>query len=403
MRSAKLFALSPIVTTTLIATAAPSALGATTASARSGDVAPPNCKKYSVRETYSIDAAGRRSAAQSDSGKVRVFGGGANGMKVVVPPAGFDPHAATDSQLRLYGFPPRPASGPARERWNRLYPHRHIDYVTPEMCSNTGVTAGPPSTSRAGGTALASVPLTSPRWSGGLAIRATGSPAFTAAFVQWNEPTFVAACPTQSSYNIWSGLGGWTSGESKWGLLQVGVDNLGGTGPNDDYVWWEALNQSKTQTLPEQVVTNMKVSAGNKVQAMTYYDPIGHTIAFQVYNLSTNKLVTLGPWSIIKDQNGIPLGTADDYYDGTYAETIAERSQVNDKNVNLRQPSSKYSQFLDTEIANDQDGDVVPGYQYPNWNQVNMSDDAGGNLLSVPANFPTSGSPAWKNTWKACS
>jgi hypothetical protein len=70
--------------------------------------------------------------------------------------------------------------------------------------------------------------------------------------------------------------------------------------------------------------------------------------------------------------------------------------------VNLRQPQSKYSYFLDAEITNDADGDVSPGYQYPNWQPINMINDSG-TELSVPATFPTSGTPAWKNTWKACS
>lgn len=196
-------------------------------------------------------------------------------------------------------------------------------------------------------------------------------------------------------------MGRWDT-SSKWGLLQAGVDNLNGTGPNQDYLWWEALNQNNAQTLPEQIITNLKVSAGNKIQAMTYYDPADHTIAFQIYNLTTNQLVTLGPWSGIVDQNGTAAAIADDYYDGTYAETIAERSRYNHKAVNLRRPQSGYSQFLDAEIANDPDGDVFPGYQYSNWQPINMLGDSG-NEPSVPTSFPTSGAPAWKNTWKACS
>jgi hypothetical protein len=31
----------------------------------------------------------------------------------------------------------------------------------------------------------------------------------------------------------------------------------------------EALNQNNAQTLPEQVITNLKVSTGKKIQAMT--------------------------------------------------------------------------------------------------------------------------------------
>lgn len=63
---------------------------------------------------------------------------------------------------------------------------------------------------------------------------------------------------------------------------------------------------------------------------------------------------------------------------------------------------NKYSQFLDAEIADDPDGDVAPGYEYPDWQAINIVAD-NGDVLSSPATFPTSGIPAWKNTWLACS
>jgi hypothetical protein len=244
-----------------------------------------------------------------------------------------------------------------------------------------------------------------------MALQQAGQPGFTFAAVQWTEPTFNAACPTGSGYTIWSGLGGWNArSRTSWGLLQTGVDNLGGNGPNDDYAWWEALNQYNSQTLPEQIITNFKVSPGDDVQAVTYYRPSDHSVAFQLYNITTNQLAQLGPWTGIQDQNGQPQGTADDYYDGSSAEMIAERPTYNNSYVNLRQPGPAGGQahasvFTDSAIGNDNDGDAYPGAAFPDWNSITMSGDTG-NVVSDPSGFPTDPStyPAgWTNTWENCS
>jgi hypothetical protein len=385
---------STIAVTLLFSTAA--AFGATTDTAATGGTLR-DCQKYPVAETYSIDSAGRRSFAAGDTGKVEVFGKGGNTMKVAVPPASFDPHTATDAQLRMYGFPPRPESGPARTRWDALYPNHKIDYVLPEMCSDPHVTHRPAPRTQP---ALAPTPLTSENWSGGMAVNPPDEPPFTSAFVRWQEPSFNAGCPTASGYTIWSGIGGWFTTAPVWGLLQAGVDNIGGSGPNVDYAFWEALNQNEDQTLPEQHITNLKVSARDQVQSMTYYNPIDKTVSFQIYNLTTNKLATLGPWSTIIDTTGHVKGLASDYYDGSTAELIAERPSVDGNYLNLRQPQTGYSQFLDAELGYDSDGDPFPGYEYVGWQPVKMRSDKD---LSVPTGFPTSGATMWQNTWKACS
>jgi hypothetical protein len=93
-------------------------------------------------------------------------------------------------------------------------------------------------------------------------------------------------------------------------------------------------------------------------------------------------------------------GLASEYYDGSTGELIAERPSVNNEYINLRQPKTGYSQFLDAELGYDSDGDPFPGYEYVGWHPVTMQSDKD---LSVPAGFPTSGATMWQNTWKACS
>jgi hypothetical protein len=363
------------------------------------------CRAFPVKDTYRADATGRRLTQEtSNSDTVREFGTSKGAMKVTVPPAGFDPLAASASRLRRYGFPPRPSEPTALQRWKELYPKSGIDYVVPDMCQTTlPVTHKPHWTGNDGAASpLVSLPP-SDNWSGGIAQQAAGNPSFTFADVKWTEPTFSASCPTMSGYTIWSGLGGYNSG-TNGGLLQAGVDNLGGTGPNSDYAWWEALNNNPATTLPEQVITNFPVSAGDQVQSVTYYSRPDITVSFQLYNVTKNKLVTLGPWHAIVDQNGDVQGTADSYYDGSTAELIAERPSYNRSPVNLRQPTSGSSTFLDSALGNDDDGDPYPGYQFPNWRRLNMQARDSGHLLSEPTGFPTKpGNNGWTNLWHNCS
>ena len=178
------------------------------------------CRLLPVKDTYSVDASGRRVAHADDStAKVKVFGSGDSAMSVTVPPKSFDPHTASQEQLHRYGFPPRPKSGAALARWNKLYPHRSIQYVTPTMCSaNNGVRHLPRTPRHTAKPAVTSD--TSTNWSGGIAIQQPQWSSFTFAVVQWVEPNFIAGCSSASGYSIWSGLGGWNaaSRRTKYGL-----------------------------------------------------------------------------------------------------------------------------------------------------------------------------------------
>jgi hypothetical protein len=327
-------------------------------------------------------------------------------MKVTIPPADFDPHTASDSELHRYGFPPRPASPSARHRWDLMYPKKNIHYIVPAMCQARSPLTHQPH--RTGGISAASPLVGLPpadTWSGGIAQQAAGKPGYTFSDVRWTEPSFSASCPERSAYSIWSGLGGNnTDTRSTWGLLQAGVSNQGGIGPNDDYGWWEVLNQNPAKSLGEQIITTFHVSAGDQVQAVTYYNRPDRSVSFQLYNLTTNQLVTLGPWRTIEDQNGTIAGSADEYYDGTSGEMIVERPLHSGSPVDLRKPSAGYSKFLDSALGNDDNGDPYPGYQFPNWRRLDMQAKKTNDLLTSVSGFPTkAGDQGWTNTWYSCS
>lgn len=164
------------------------------------------------------------------------------------------------------------------------------------------------------------------------------------------------------------------------------------------------MTESPAKSLGEQIIPNFPISAGDQVQAITYYNCPDRTVSFQLYNLTTNQLVTLGPWYGIFDQAGVMRGTADEYYDGSTGEMIVERPLHNGSPVDLREPSTKYSKFLDSALGNDDNGDPYPGWQFPNWRRLDMKATKTNDLLSAVSGFPTkAGNQGWTNTWFSCS
>ncbi|MCO5984939.1 hypothetical protein NE235_02330 [Actinoallomurus spadix] len=200
-------------------------------------------------------------------------------MSVTVPPKAWNPVTASDTEIQRYGLYPRPKSPAQRRIWEEMYSHV-TSWVVPDMCA-TNVHAAAPKYPTAH----------APVWSGAVARKVKKAPAFTGASYIFDEPSFDGVCKGASSYNIWSGLGGVKYGR----LMQNGVDNIAGKGPNDDYAWWEVLSDDPKKSLPEMKVKNFSVKAGDRVFAGTSYYAPKKQVSFSFYNYRTRKAVTLGP------------------------------------------------------------------------------------------------------------
>jgi hypothetical protein len=94
---------------------------------------------YTVEKQTYRDASGIETAqSRPDTAVVSTYVNKSGGHYIsILPPAGFDPRIATDEALAAFGLNPRPASGTAREEWNKQYANfTHFEASTPaEQCS----------------------------------------------------------------------------------------------------------------------------------------------------------------------------------------------------------------------------------------------------------------------------
>lgn len=78
-----------------------------------------------VTVTY-IDGTGAQVGGPGPGvGQIREYGPPAEGASTIIAPADFVPTAASDRELAVFGYPPRPRSGPDRVYWEKSYGHSH--------------------------------------------------------------------------------------------------------------------------------------------------------------------------------------------------------------------------------------------------------------------------------------
>lgn len=219
----------------------------------------------------------------------------------MTPPANWRPLQASNAELRAYGFPVRPTDPALLAHW-KVVMGAWKRTAPPGMCATN---------KRNGLTHTAN----SPNWAGG--FNESGSPTrneYTTSEGSWVQPGFVSSAPCDgslgpSAYSIWAGLGGWNSGR----LTQEGTDT--GTGTNDIYPWWEALDPAHPN--PEvRYATNIYVPApGDDVDAYTSYS--GGILDFFVEDLTNGT-----SWnSSFSSYKGDPASA---YYEGTTSDFITE-------------------------------------------------------------------------------
>ena len=173
-----------------------------------------------------------------------------------LPPATFEPRAASPHELRRYGLPqrPDPAIRPQlTARWDEVFSHK-LTYITPTFRPLAELVPGIQPRLRQD-----VVTVTHPFWSGAVVhAPGTGSQKFTWVLGQWNVPDVTPAATGQGSwYSLaWIGIDG-TSDVTQIGTVQsVSADNSGNLTKNcyAIYEWW-----------PQgwQAITNFPVSFGD--------------------------------------------------------------------------------------------------------------------------------------------
>lgn len=58
-------------------------------------------------------------------GQIRHYGAPDDGALAIIAPSDFVPASATDRELAVFGYPPRPSGGDERAQWEKNYGHSH--------------------------------------------------------------------------------------------------------------------------------------------------------------------------------------------------------------------------------------------------------------------------------------
>lgn len=332
----------------------------------------PCVKQLTLTKVDAMRSDGQMQAAESADGLARVYhfqGSQGDDVFEIVPPPNWRPLTATDHELKIYGFPPRPTDAAALKRWND-HMARWKKVGTPGMCE-TNVRNSLHATA------------SSPIWAGGMSVNGSASVStFYESDGEYLVPTFIGTCPNPSAYSLWSGLGGWNQIK----LLQAGITaDPGNTqSSNQSFEWWEALDV--THNNPSVAFTGDVVNAGDDVESFVSYDSATNTADMAVYDF-TSGVSGDSHFTSYKNESALK------YYDGTTSDFIAE--QVTNSSTgalySLRQPKSPVSYFF--ALTNGQ-----PIANFGSW-RINQVDSSG--LAVNTSSFD--GADRWTDTWHGCS
>ncbi|MDQ2836062.1 MAG: hypothetical protein M3Y42_01170 [Actinomycetota bacterium] len=190
-----------------------------------------------------------------------------------VAPSSFRPATASDSTLREYDYPPRPASGTTDDTQWLDHARTYRGTRASTMCRSNHLISSPtrPVTASTSGTNLGS-----PNWSGMVAAQTASVEAnrpFKFVQGQWVQTGYLNCnCSEPTDESTWAGMGGFQPNSTgQDGLIQDGTDMFSTDQPNS---WWEYLYPCPGSTsecgVSEQTAST--VSIGDTIFAETYWD-----------------------------------------------------------------------------------------------------------------------------------
>jgi len=231
---------------------------------------------------------------------------------IELPPQGFNPLKASQTDLLRYGFPLPPdaqKSPKAAQVWQKTL-SRPLTYITPQLRVRPEIKRDP---SGKGG-------ATSGNWSGGVLF--TGAP-FVWILGQWTVPSVMPGASGDGDWwsVAWVGIDGWNSPD----VLQAGtgqhVSRKNGVVKTEYFAWYEWFPNSWTE------ITNLPIHPGDAISASVRYlgivngKPQGSA---SLTNLTTGVSTTI---TFVA-----PAGTT---LQGNCAEWIMERPGINGALANL--------------------------------------------------------------------
>ncbi|WP_348262571.1 G1 family endopeptidase [Telmatobacter sp. DSM 110680] len=224
-------------------------------------------------------------------------------------PEGFDPAAASDTELQQFGFPKRPdiSDTKAYGRWLQAV---SVTRITPELVVNTGRYHRP--NQRVGQSTVVenTTHSSSGNWSGWSLIG--GSPVFDEVVGLWVVPNVGSSTSTTNGFmSEWVGIDGNCKCND---LIQDGTEQQFTGGKATYYAWIEFIPEA------EVIVKNLTVAPGDVIYAYSAVAVQSGKIVGVYYlaNYNTKKAVSA--------TIAIPPKTT---FSGLSAEWIVERTEVN--------------------------------------------------------------------------
>lgn len=343
---------------------------AATATAAPTSSLPAGCARAATQTGMeSIATDGHRTSFAAGDRLGHVYHYDVHGMATseIVPPTGFRPLSASDADLKLYGFPPRPTEPAALAHWQRNMAAWKGSGTLNALCESNQ-------------SGSLTVTAKSRNWAGGMTVNGSQTAdTFYAADGEFVQQGFVSSCSGLQSYTTWTGLGGYNQKQ----LIQAGTILQTPSPTAPIRMFYETI--SPTDPRPAAIWTDLTVSPGDQVEAYNYFDTFdNHAFTF-VYDITTG----------LSHNQTIP--NALNYYDGSTADFITEAPIFKDPTTgaaiqsNLTKTSGAGTYYY-YATANSQ-----PIANFSSWriHQYN------GTKQLQASGFD--GVHAWTDTWKACS
>jgi hypothetical protein len=289
-------------------------------SAKQAGKAAPLLARFRLLAVVIAVTVGQHAFAQTSAGGISFY---------PAPPNGFNPVAASDSELTLYGFPARPPLGSvAYSAWASRMANLKTRTANPVV-----QTTGKHSTLRAPGAPLQASTYTSASWSGVVASGVSNYFSANASYIDisFQVPTIVPPttdpnCSMYGPYStaIWGGMDGFGNND----LLQAGVNldaTAGFSGCSLSYTaWYEWYTSQCLESSPPcyQTSVSLTIHPGDWIYIQVAYYTSGNS-GYNGYALISNQTTGIYPPPAMFNEP--PPVNSTTQYQGATAEWIVER------------------------------------------------------------------------------
>lgn len=319
-------------------------------------------------------------------------------IQEVVPPSGWSPLSASSADLAFYGFPPRPSDPSSRADWEDEFSSAHYTGVAapagalcePAFIAGPSGVALPDTTSPVDDTtdtaagATGTQTVSSDNW-GGIVDKGD-----TYKYVYGREQLYPTAtnCGGDDTHAMWVGFGGAQPGRA---LMQNGMLQDGTVGT--DFAWAEAFGAGGANPVAiSWTHAQFPVNANDTIAMSAAFNAAEDSGGFYWHDYQSGQVLTES------------LTNAAQYYDGTTAELIDERT--------VRISSDTATTGTLTELRKDtpsewRGGQVINSagtsktIRSPAHDYYNMK-DKNGTYLEKPSISSTPSHTDYNDNWYAC-